>query len=118
MKICVSYPVDVSRGTPMKICVSCPVDVCYMIIYTKKSRVNQNIEMLLMPPKNKRVKSDGFVKSRHSGENRSPDDLQLLEKIRQSALADFRRNDGEGGCWTFYEFIKPTLFTVSISSLG
>ncbi len=34
----------------MKICVSYPVDVCYVIIYTKKSRVNQNIEMLLMPP--------------------------------------------------------------------
>ena len=34
----------------MKICVSCPVDVCYVIIYTKKNRVNQNIEMLLMPP--------------------------------------------------------------------
>ena len=34
----------------MKICVSYPVDVCYVIIYAKKSRVNQNIEMLLMPP--------------------------------------------------------------------
>ena len=31
----------------MKICVSYPVDVCYVIIYTKKSRVNKNIEMLL-----------------------------------------------------------------------
>ena len=40
----------VSRGTPMKICVSYSVDVCYVIIYTKKNRVNQNIEMLLMPP--------------------------------------------------------------------
>ena len=34
----------------MKLCVSYPVDVCYVIIYTKKNRVNQNIEMLLMPP--------------------------------------------------------------------
>jgi len=34
---------------PMKIYVSYPVDVCYVIIYTKKNRVNQNIEMLLMP---------------------------------------------------------------------
>ena len=34
----------------MKKCVSYPVDVCCVIIYTKKSRVNQNIEMLLMPP--------------------------------------------------------------------
>ena len=34
----------------MKICVSYLVDVCYVIIYTKKNRVNQNIEMLLMPP--------------------------------------------------------------------
>jgi hypothetical protein len=34
---------------PMKICVSYPVDVCYVIIYTKKNGVNQNIEMLLMP---------------------------------------------------------------------
>jgi hypothetical protein len=33
------------------------------------------------------IKIDGLVKSRHSGESRSPDDLQLLEKIRQSALA-------------------------------
>ena len=33
----------------MKIWVSYPVDVCYVIFYTKKSRVNQNIEMLLMP---------------------------------------------------------------------
>ena len=33
----------------MKICVSSLVDVCYVIIYTKKSRVNQNIEMVLMP---------------------------------------------------------------------
>jgi hypothetical protein len=38
--------------------------------------------------------------------NDRPDDLQLLEKIRQSALADFRRNDGKGGCLTFYEFIN------------
>jgi hypothetical protein len=37
-------------GEPMKICVSYPVDVCYVIIYTKKNGVNQNIEMLLMPP--------------------------------------------------------------------
>jgi hypothetical protein len=28
----------------------------------------------------KAVKYDGLVKSRHSGENRSPDDLQLFEK--------------------------------------
>jgi len=33
----------------MKICVSYLVDVCYVIIYTKKSRVNQNIETWLMP---------------------------------------------------------------------
>jgi len=39
----------ISRGTPMKICVSYPVDVCCVIFYAKKSRVNQNIEMLLMP---------------------------------------------------------------------
>ena len=38
-----------SRGTPMKICISYPVDVCYVIFYTKKSRVNQNIELWLMP---------------------------------------------------------------------
>jgi len=33
----------------MKICVSYPVSVCCVIFYAKKSRVNQNIEMLLMP---------------------------------------------------------------------
>jgi hypothetical protein len=33
----------------MILCVSYPVDVYYMIIYTKKNRINQNIEMLLMP---------------------------------------------------------------------
>ena len=44
MKIC-----GTSRGTPMKICVSYPVGVCCVIFYAKKSRVNQNIEMLLMP---------------------------------------------------------------------
>jgi len=39
-----------ASGTPMILCVSYPVDVCYVIIYTKKNRVNQNIEMLLMSP--------------------------------------------------------------------
>ena len=39
-----------SRGTPMILCVSYPVDVCYVIIYTKKNRVNQNIKMLLISP--------------------------------------------------------------------
>ena len=33
-----------SMGTPMKICVLYPVDVCYVIFYTKKSRVNQNLD--------------------------------------------------------------------------
>jgi hypothetical protein len=33
----------------INLCISYPVDVCYVIFYTKKSGVNQNIETLLMP---------------------------------------------------------------------
>jgi len=34
----------------MKICISYPVDVCYVIIYTKKNRINQNIEHVADAP--------------------------------------------------------------------
>ena len=46
---------------------------------------------------------DGFAKSRHSGENRSPETLQLIEKKLDSG---FRRNDKKWCFSTFYEFIN------------
>jgi len=48
------------------------------------------------------ILKNNFLGSRHSGENRSPDALQLLENTDSG----FRRNDEKWYFWTFYEPIK------------
>ena len=46
---------------------------------------------------------DGFAKNRHSGENRSPETLQLIEK---TGFSDKSENDKKWFFSTFYETIK------------
>jgi len=48
-----------------------------------------------------RLNIDGFVKSRHSGENWNPETLQL-----KKLDSGFRRNDKKWCFSTFYEFIN------------
>jgi hypothetical protein len=55
--------------------------------------------------------TDAVVKSRHSGENRSPgfrNDQKILDP-------GFHRDDSKGHFWTFYEIVN-TEYQVKISS--
>jgi hypothetical protein len=62
---------------------------------------------------------DDLVKSRHSGENRSPENLELSERTGFRRLprtrSGVRRNDKKGSFQTFYEFINfGLLFTLVV----
>jgi hypothetical protein len=56
-------------------------------------------------------KFDGFVRSRHSGENRSPNFLYAFETLDSG----FRRNEGKTNYQTFYEIIKFAFFILQFA---